>query len=358
MRLLLFNLATDADDPILGFTTGWIATLAGHVESIDVITMRSGKLEVPQNVRVYSVGKEKGYSEPRRAIEFYRLLGKLLAGRHYDACFAHMMPLFAVMAAPFLRLKKIPTVLWYTHKSVNPMLRLATFLVERVVTASQESFRIPSSKVRVIGHGIDTEKFVPAEYRSLTNSPFTILTVGRLSPIKRIDLLIEAIALLREKKPYLSVCLKIVGGPARESDKCYEAELKQQVDSAGLQNTVVFTGSKSFQQILPFYQQASCFVNLSETGAIDKAVLEAMSCEVPVVTNPAFTRVLGADLANTWVIDGDPSKLCDLLLFLADLSELERRQLGQQLRNIVVREHSLTELCLQLVREFQSVKKL
>lgn len=358
MRLLLFNLATDADDPILGFATGWIAALAEQVEYIDAITMRSGKLEVPQNVRVYSVGKEKGYSEPRRAIEFYRLLGKLLFSQQYDACFAHMMPLFAVMAAPFLRLNKIPIVLWYAHKSVNPMLRLATFLVDRVVTSSQEGFRIPSSKVRVIGQGIDTDKFVPKEKEISPDIPFTILTVGRISPIKRLDLLIEAIALLREKKPDLSVCLKIVGEPARESDKCYEAELKQQVDSVGLQNHVVFTGSKSFRQVLPFYQQANCFVNLSETGSIDKAVLEAMSCEVPVVTNLAFTRVLGADLAKTWVIDGDQSKLCDRLLLLADMSELERRQLGQKLRNIVVREHSLTGLCTKLVCEFKSVKKL
>lgn len=359
MRLLLFNLATDADDPILGFATGWIAALAEQVEYIDVITMRSGKIAVPQNVRVYSVGKEKGYSEPRRAIEFYRILGKLLFCQQYDACFAHMMPLFAVMAAPFLRLKKIPTVLWYAHKSVNPMLRLATFLVDRVVTASPESFRIPSSKVRVIGHGIDTEKFVPAEDRSLTNSPFTILTVGRLSPIKRVELLIEAIALLRAKKPDMSLCLKIVGGPARESDKCYEAELKSKVEHYQLQNHLFFVGSIPFPQVVNYYQQADCFVNLYPTGGMDKAVLEAMSCELfVVVVNQTFIRVLGTALANTWVIDWDAEQLCDRLLSLAEMSEIERRQLGKQLRNIVVQEHNLTELCLQLVRELKSVKKL
>ena len=61
MRLLLFNLATDADDPVLGFSTRWIRALAKHLEFINVITMRAGRIEVPANVRVHSVGKEKGY---------------------------------------------------------------------------------------------------------------------------------------------------------------------------------------------------------------------------------------------------------------------------------------------------------
>jgi len=41
VNLLLFNLATDADDPILGFTTGWLNRLAAHYTQVDVITMRN-----------------------------------------------------------------------------------------------------------------------------------------------------------------------------------------------------------------------------------------------------------------------------------------------------------------------------
>ena len=62
IRLLWFNLATDADDPILGFTTSWIRAVAERIEFLHVITMRAGRVDVPGNVRVYSVGKEKNYS--------------------------------------------------------------------------------------------------------------------------------------------------------------------------------------------------------------------------------------------------------------------------------------------------------
>ena len=51
MRLLWFNLATDVDDPVLGFTSRWIQAIATKVERIHVITMRAGRIELPENVR-------------------------------------------------------------------------------------------------------------------------------------------------------------------------------------------------------------------------------------------------------------------------------------------------------------------
>lgn len=113
MRLLWFNLATDLDDPILGFTSAWLRAAARRVEAVHVITMRAGRLELPENVRVYSVGKEKGYSKPRRALEFYRRLCRIINREGVEACFSHMIPIFSIMAAPLLKARGIPLVTWY-----------------------------------------------------------------------------------------------------------------------------------------------------------------------------------------------------------------------------------------------------
>ena len=117
MRLLWFNLATDVDDPVLGFTSRWIQAIATKVERIHVITMRAGRIELPENVRCDSVGKEAGYSRPRRIVEFYRILLEVLRNEPVDACFSHMFPLFTVPAAPLLRPKGVPIVTWYAHPS-------------------------------------------------------------------------------------------------------------------------------------------------------------------------------------------------------------------------------------------------
>lgn len=189
MNLLLFNLATDADDPILGFTTQWINRLAAHYDYIDVITMRAGRLALAPNVRVHSVGKERGYGEARRAVEFYRILARRLRDRRYAACFAHMMPLFAVMGTPLLR--GIPITLWYTHRQAHRTLQLATAVSHRVVTAAPDSFPLPTDKLRVIGHGIDTDFFAPADHDPADN--LYIVHVARLMPIKHQATLIRAL---------------------------------------------------------------------------------------------------------------------------------------------------------------------
>ena len=110
MRLLCLNLAIDVNDPVLGFATHWICAFAKRVEQIHVITMRRGSVRLPSNVQVYSVGKEKGYSEPRRAFEFYRLLRYILSDNQIDVCFSHMIPIFTILAAPVLRRRRIPIV--------------------------------------------------------------------------------------------------------------------------------------------------------------------------------------------------------------------------------------------------------
>jgi glycosyltransferase involved in cell wall biosynthesis len=355
MHLLLFNLATDADDPVLGFTIRWIQALAQRVQRIDVITMRCGRVLVPDNVRVYSVGKEKGYSELRRTIEFYRILNFLLAQNRYDACFAHMMQLFAVMAHPLLRSQRVPTILWYAHKSVTPLLRTATYLVDRVVTTCEKSFRVVTPKVQHVGQGIDTDFFTP-DWTRQDDRSFTILTVGRLSPIKQLDKIIAAISLLRHKHPELPLVFNIVGKPLLASDHLYETNLRQQVEQENLQNCVHFLGSRCMREIVPVYQQADCFVNMSATGSPDKAVLEAMSCGIPVIANPDFSRILGAELSRNWVVEWNVEQLCDRLFHLSSLTVVERQQLGERLREIVVRDHNLDKLCDRLVQEFQAVR--
>ncbi len=355
-RLLLFNLATDADDVALGFAISWITELSKHVKAIDVITMRVGRYALPENVCVYSVGKEKGYSEPRRFIEFYRIFFRLLRKNRYDGCFAHMMQLFAVMAAPFLRWKNIPLILWYAHKSVTPTLRLATFFADRIVTASPESFRIASPKVRVIGHGIDTTRFAPRSAERAPSDRFTIMTVGRISRIKRLELLIAAVAIVKQRHPEWPLRVLIVGGTATADDEQYFGKLRQQIEETDVQNIVQFVGSVPFEAIETWYQQADCFVNLCPTGGMDKAVLEAMSCGVIIIAaNYTFYEVVGDGAAQTMIIQPDKEQLAERLIDFIMMPCEQRQQIGLQLRKRIMQYHNIAQLCEKLFYEFYTL---
>ena len=112
MNLLVFNWEMDAEHPVLGHVTTWTNELARRCDHVSVVTMTTGAVAVNRNVDVHSLGKELGRSEPRRLVEFYRIVRRVLNERRIDACFAHMTPLFALLFAPLGRLQHIPVLLW------------------------------------------------------------------------------------------------------------------------------------------------------------------------------------------------------------------------------------------------------
>ena len=346
-RLLLFNLATDEKDPILGFAVEWVRVLAARVRHVDVITMRSGTADLPGNVRVYSIGKERGWTEARRLVEFYRRLGLLLHEQTYDACFAHMQELFALLAAPLLKLKHIPVTLWYTHPHTALTLRAAIRTVDRVITADSSSCRVRTSKLLVTGHGIDTDRFVPAPCHRFR---FRVVAVGRVTPIKRLELLVDAAAHLQSR---LAQPLEVrLIGPTDIPDANYEAALRRRAFEMGIAPQVNFVGPLGTEELIAEYQAADAVVSLTGRGSFDKSALEGMSCGLPLLTmNPAFAPHLLAAGVPGPIEDGNAEALGEAIARLADVPVEERRRWGLALRAEVVRAHSLQRLADLLVNQ-------
>jgi len=348
MRLLLFNLKTDERDPLLGFAANWIRQLAAQCDSIDVITMYRGRYNLPSNVRVFSAGRERGLSKAARVASFYRLLLALLGGRHYDACFALMMPLFAGLAGPLLAARGIRTVLWYTHRQRSAQLRLGLAMSWRVVSADASSFPYQTNKLRIIGHGIDTEFYAPPpppeSHQEGGGTQPLVLQVGRLAAIKHQATAIMAVAGTAAR-------LALIGGAQAGYSSDYERRLHDLARELGLDERCEFTGDLPSVAVRDWYRRAAVAVNMSPVGLFDKAALESMACGLPtVVCNPAFAPLLGdkADLLLTAGPD-DVAGLRYRLERLFALSDEERADIGWQLREGVLREHSLDGLTGRLL---------
>jgi glycosyltransferase involved in cell wall biosynthesis len=356
MRLLLFNLATDADDPILGFTTRWIGALSQKVEFVYVITMRQGHIEMADNVRVYSVGKEKGYTEPRRAVEFYRLLFRILRDDHIDVCFSHMIPIFTVMAAPVLRPRGIPIITWIIHPRLSWIMRLAHHLSDRIVTSTATSYPYRHDKLTVVGHGIDTNLFSP-DGRVPLEDPLIVLCAGRLSSVKDHPTLLKATWLLRQ---HWSGAFRVVilGGPATPRDEYYARSLCEQVKQLGLEDTIQFEPAVSMVNLPSWYRRCAVHINLTRTGSADKVAWEAMACGRPcLVANEGFKETLGDYADRLLFCYRNPEDLANKLVRLLTLPKTDRDRLGLYLRRQVEQKHSLDRLAGKLIGVFQSMKE-
>jgi glycosyltransferase involved in cell wall biosynthesis len=342
VNLLLFNLAMDADHATLGHTTAWTNALARRVDHVSVITMLAGRVAVEPNVTVRSLGKELGRSEPSRLLTYYRLVHRVLRERPIDACFAHMAPLFAALFAPVAKPSRIPTLLWFAHTSVTPALRLAHSLVDRCVTPTPVSFPLPSPKLAVVGHGIDTSIFRPPRHPAHSYAQ-TVVSVGRVTPIKRIEEMLEAFAILRAERG-LSLRLELVGGPATDSDRGYLEGLRSTATELGVHDLVAFRGPVPYGEVPVRYHAGGLVLNLSD-GAMDKAILEGMASGcVPISRNPAFQELARAHGLDWLVPDSGAHRLADCILGALDRTRTERPAIVALLRRIVTEEHSLNTL--------------
>jgi glycosyltransferase involved in cell wall biosynthesis len=177
-----------------------------------------------------------------------------------------MNPEYVIAGSWWWKLTRKRILFWYMHKSVTARLKLAEQIADVIVTASPESFRLPSKKLHVVGHGIDTDIFRPDPK---VERGTHVLSVGRLSKSKRHDKAVDIAA-------DLGVELRIAGeGPERENLEHYAKSKSAQV---------IFLGGLTHAQLRDEYLRAALFIHTSETGSLDKVLLEAMACGTPIKT--------------------------------------------------------------------------
>lgn len=337
LRILICTQSVDKNDPILGFFHSWIEEFAVHAERIIVVCLRKGEQALPGNVEVIALGETHRIF---RAIELVSIVwGRR---RDYDAVFVHMNPEYVVAAGWLWRLSRKRVALWYVHKSTTFFLRIAFAFVHNVFTVSEDTFPLKNAKVKIVGHGIDPVLFAPSEKRA---TGFRVVTVGRVSEKKNTKRIAEAV--LAFAKNHTDVSLDIYGAPVTENEKIYACEVAEWVTREG-RGVVQLHGSLPNEKVPVVLQGADVFINLGETGGVDKAVLEAMACGVPVISSSSAHAPLLLQFPQLIVEANEASILCALEAVYST-PHAERKRMGEELRRIVVEHHSLKPLVKRIL---------
>ena len=342
MKLLIITQKVDMNDDNLGSFHGWLKKLAEKAD-IFVIGNYVGKYDLPENVKVFSLGKERRVGRLVKIFKYQWFLLKLLP--RVDGVFFHMCPEYVLGAHLLPKIFRKKTLLWYTHKSFNWKLKLAEKLTDKIFTASKESFRLPSKKVEVTGHGIDMEKFKvqSSKFKINENSKFRIISVGRISPVKNYEIMINAAEILKNKD--FNFEIKIAGAPILKDDKTYFEKLKNLIKEKKLDDIVEFVGPIPNKYIAEFYQSGDLFINLSDTGSLDKAVLEAMACGLKILTsNEAFKDILKEDN----IADKNPENIAFKIINLASSEK------KYSLVEYTAKNHGLDNLAEKIIKQFRN----
>lgn len=337
MNVLILTQKIDKNDPILGFFHQWVEEFAKRCERVIVICLQKGAYDLPANVEVLSLGKEEGRSRFKYIFRFYTYIWR--ERKNYDTVLVHMNPEYVVLGGFLWRYFGKKVALWYTHKRVDLKLRTAEKLAHIVFTASKESFRLASKKVRIMGHGINTMMFRCGERAQ--HEELRLVTVGRVTPAKGLEMMVDACEELLGRG--ISFSFDIIG-ESSATEKAYEKHLRETMRKRGLSESVRFLGSMNHAKIAKTLCSYDVFLHASVgTGSLDKAPLEAMCAGVPVVSASAAFRDI---LAPHDIFVSDAAGMAERIMRFRDFAY--RRSVAGKLQKIISETHDLSVLIARI----------
>jgi glycosyltransferase involved in cell wall biosynthesis len=341
MKLLIITQKMDCEDPVLGFFHHWVEKLAERFEKTTVICLQKGTVNLPPDIAVWSLGKEIKQSRLSYLLNFFRCIWVLR--KSYDAVFVHMNPVYIVLGGMCWLLLGKKYYLWYNHSYGNFLTWLAAAMAHNVFYTSPFSYTARFKHGRRMPAGIDTELF--SRNTGIIRQPRSILYLGRISPIKKVDVLIQAAELLNKRAGDFTLC--IAGGAEKQFADYYNS-ITALAESPACSGRIRFMGEIPNYRAAEVYNGNEVLVNLSPSGLFDKTVLEAMACEALVIaSSEAFREFLPLECLFA---EGNAEDLAEKLHYLINLPQEAKQAYGNRFRQYIIERHDLTLLTKELSR--------
>jgi len=355
LDILVFTQKVDLNDDVLAAFYYWWEKLAQKVNQLNIVCLFEGEHHLPDNTKVFSLGKEKGKSRVRYIWRVYQYFWPWR--KTIDIIFVHMNEVYIFLLWPLAKIYHIPIVFWKAHGGRLPHIKKAIFMADKIVTSGAKTFEYNTLKKVIIGQGVNVDFFQPVKSMigETDRGKFQVLAVGRPSSVKHYDILLASANILINRQGQKNIFFEIVGNAQNEKEALNQKKLAESIKEYNLTDYFLLKPGVSFGQIKRKYQECSCLVNLTDPASLEKVVLEAMAMEKPVVTsNEAFWPFFdGCEFLQ--VQKNNPADLAEKIKNLAALKSEQRKAIGQKLRTMVVKEHSVNHLINELIKVFYSV---
>ena len=183
---------------------------------------------------------------------------------------------------------------WYSFLKMQK--KVAPY-IKKIITPSKSSkqgivdeFNCNKANITVINNGIDTNEFSPVN--EVTRNEFRLITTASADvPLKGLDFSLKALKKLKKDFPNMHL---IVIGLIKKG-----GHTEKLIKKLGLENDVTFKSNLTKNEIKDCYSKSSIAIVSSLYEGFGYPVIEAMSCEVPLIaTNVSSIPELTSEFAK------------------------------------------------------------
>ena len=142
------------------------------------------------------------------------------------------------------------------------------------------------SRIEIVPPGVDHAFFSPGSRRGarqalgLGDEP-VLLFVGRIQPLKGVDVAVEALSRLRDPR----ACMLIVGGSSGTEGDNHAAEVRDLITDRGLDNRITMVPPQPHHVLSTYYRAADVTIVPSRSESFGLVALESAACGTPVVAS-------------------------------------------------------------------------
>lgn len=202
------------------------------------------------------------------------------------------------------------------------------------------------SPATVIPNGIDLSEIIQQEKLISDNSFKNILFLSRIHPKKGIELLIEAIQQLKNKK------IKVI--IAGEGDSNYIKSLIELTEKKELKN-IKFMGGVYGQDKWDLYQQADLFVLPTYSENFGIVVIEALAAGVPVITTTGTPWQELQTHQCGWWIDLNIPNLKKTIQEAVEMTSDELHKMGENGKKLVENKYDIKAISKETYNFYKDI---
>lgn len=231
--------------------------------------------------------------------------------------------------------KKLMGALWY-NKDIMSASCIHTTCQQEMEYVREYGYIGPIAVIPnpvVFPHGVSL-KFIDESLKYRTPGKKQIGFLGRLHPIKKVENIIYAMALLNEKERKL-LSFQVMG----KFDDRYEAFLRAEVKRLNLENSVFFVGFVSGLEKYERLSQISALMVPSEQENFGMIVPEALICETPVYASLGTPWSELNEHSCGWWKDNKPETIVKVIREILGIDDAEIRKMGARGRQLIEKNY-------------------